>query len=268
MGTGSGCPVADPPGRADRSHQTLRRVRAFSRAMGWLGRPTGIRAVLFDLGGTLVDERHPEFWAEVAQSIGLTVDPEVLAQSFNELEVEVDNAPEPCGREEFWQRVLSRAWGGAIEPSRVSRFCSSAWDRRTEAPPLLFSDVPWCLHELERKQLALGVVSNSRSESSVREILEGVGLGSRFRIVVSSGSEGVAKPDPEIFRRALARLSLRPPEAFYVGNLRNTDARAALRAGLSAVWLNRGGTGFGEDPPEVTSLSEVPLAVAGAGRVR
>jgi putative hydrolase of the HAD superfamily len=237
--------------------------------MGWLGRPTGIRAVLFDLGGTLVDERRPEFWAEVAQSIGLTVDPEDLAQSFNELEIEMDTASERWGREEFWQRVLSRAWGGSVEPSRVGRFCASTWERRAEAPPLLFSDVPWCLHQLAKMRLTLGIVSNSRSESSVREILKGAGLESHFRIVVSSGTEGVAKPDPEIFRRALGKLgNIAPTETFYVGNLPNTDARAALRAGLSAVWLNRGGTGFGEDPPEVTSLSEVPRAVAGAGRVR
>jgi putative hydrolase of the HAD superfamily len=128
--------------------------------------------------------------------------------------------------------------------------------------------VLWCLEELARRKLRLGIVSNSRSEESVGEILERAGLRRRFASITSSGTEGVRKPDPEIFRRALAKLGLGPDEAFYVGNLRNTDALAAIRAGLRAVWLNRAGTGFGEDPPEVTSLSEVPGLVLGAMRAR
>jgi len=105
------------------------------------------------------------------------------------------------------------------------------------------------------------VVSNSTSEARVRAILDRAGIVDFFARVVSSGTEGVAKPDPEIFHRAVGRLEVRPEEALYVGNLANTDARGARAAGLHAVWLNRDGTGLGIDPPEITSLLEVPLCV-------
>jgi putative hydrolase of the HAD superfamily len=95
----------------------------------------------------------------------------------------------------------------------------------------------------------------------VRQILARGGIEEFFPTVISSGTEGVAKPDPEIFRRALARHQVTAGETFYVGNLAFTDAQASSAAGLHSVWLNRAGTGFGEDPPEITSLLEVPLCI-------
>ncbi len=69
------------------------------------------------------------------------------------------------------------------------------------------------------------------------------------------------KPNAEIFHRTLGRMKLRPEEAFYVGNLAFTDAEAARLAGLHSVWLNRAGTGMSLEPPEITSLLEVPLCL-------
>jgi putative hydrolase of the HAD superfamily len=125
----------------------------------------------------------------------------------------------------------------------------------------LYSDTRRCLDILRAQRRALGVVSNSRSEASVRRILDRVGILDYFARVVSSGTEGVEKPDPEIFRRALERMKVPAAEAVYVGNLAQTDAKAASAAGMYGVWLNREGFGFGLDPPEITSLLEVPLVV-------
>jgi len=126
----------------------------------------------------------------------------------------------------------------------------------------LFSDTRRCLDELRSAHRELGVVSNSTSEAHVRRILDRVGILEYFSRVVSSGTEGVSKPDPEIFRRAVHRMNVKPEEALYVGNLAFTDAKGAAAAGLHSVWLNREGTGFGDDPPEIMSLLEVPLWVA------
>jgi putative hydrolase of the HAD superfamily len=126
------------------------------------------------------------------------------------------------------------------------------------SPAQRFSDTLRCLEELKRRGRMLGVITNGRSEALTRQILERTGLLRYFQVVVAAGTEGISKPHPGIFARALERLKVSAREALYVGDLPNVDARAARDAGLFAVWLNRDGTGFGDDPPEITSLAELP----------
>jgi putative hydrolase of the HAD superfamily len=222
-----------------------------------------IRAVLFDLGGTLVDERDYAGWTEVARRFLLDFDADELAHSFMEVEREFDAEPRPFGREAallvFWRRTLSRAAQKDVPENIAEKFLAAL--KESPAPIQLFSDTRRCLDHLKKEHRALGVVSNSTSEARVRQILDQVGILDYFARVVSSGTEGVEKPNPEIFHRAVQRLGVRSGETLYVGNLAHTDAKAAQAAGLHAVWLNREGWGFGEDPPEITSLLEVPLYV-------
>lgn len=224
------------------------------------GATSRIRAVLFDLGGTLVDERDYSGWADLARRVYLDLDADTVVHFFGEVEREIDGAPLGLEREtahvEFWRRVLSRSAGRELPAETARKFVALL--REAEPPVRLFSDVRRCLDQLRGDRRRLGVVSNSTSEASVRRILDRVGIVDYFDRVVSSGTEGVAKPDPELFRRATRRLDVAPVEAVYVGNLPTTDARAASAAGLHGVWLNRDGFGLGEEPPEITSLLELP----------
>ncbi len=223
-----------------------------------------VEAVLFDLGGTLVDERDYSGWAELARHAYLDLTPEELRHAFGEVEREHDRTPigppGPATQLEFWRRVLVRAADRPVELAAARRFLDARADR-PEPPLALYSDVRRCLDTLRGGRRRLAVVSNSQSEAGVRRILDRVQIVDYFDRVVSSGSEGVGKPDPEIFRRAVDRLHVRPAQALHVGNLEHTDAIGAHRAGLHAVWLNRDGTGISDGTPEITSLLEVPLVV-------
>lgn len=222
-----------------------------------------VRAVLFDLGGTLIDERDFAGWSELARGIYLDLTPDALAHAYTEVKVRTDRplgSPDPDpGGVEFWREVLSRAAEREVSPDVARRFVQSR--PLGEGRLSLFSDVRRCLDRLAREHRKLAVVSNSTSEARVRRLLDRAEILDYFSHVVSSGTEGVAKPDPEIFRRAVSRLGVSPSEALHVGDLAHTDAEGARRAGLHAVWLNRDGTGLGDDPPEITSLLEVPLCV-------
>jgi putative hydrolase of the HAD superfamily len=66
--------------------------------------------------------------------------------------------------------------------------------------------------------------------------LECLALPAMFDTVLISEAEGVHKPDPEIFRRALERLGVDAPRACYVGNHPDVDVAGAKAAGLKAVW--------------------------------
>ena len=222
-----------------------------------------VRAVLFDLGDTLIDIKDFDGWTELARRVYLDLKPDELRHAYFEVESDVDVRPHPEGREagniDFWRRTLSRAAGLEIDEGTARKFIAVV--RETERPVRLYSDTRRCLDILRSEHRALGVVSNSTSEASVRRLLDRVGILDYFARVVSSGTEGIEKPNPEIFLRAVRRLDVRPEETVHVGNLANTDAKAAAAAGLYGLWLNREGFGYGDDPPEITTLLEVPTVV-------
>jgi putative hydrolase of the HAD superfamily len=220
--------------------------------------PARIRAVLFDLGGTLVDYHDYAHWTALAQRCLVDAEEEAIAHAFHQVERATDNR-DRVGYVEFWRRVLSQAAEREVETAVAERFLGFV----REQPGFfrLYSDTRRCLEALRSERRRLGVISNSSSEAHTRQILHATGILPYFERVVSSGTEGVEKPDPEIFHRTLRRMRLPAAETMYVGNLEYTDAFAAREAGLHSVWLNRAGTGMGLDPPEITSLLEVPLAV-------
>ncbi len=215
--------------------------------------------MLFDLGGTLVDESDFGGLAELAKRLYLDLDADEIAHVYREVELEHDERPPPGDREqrqvEFWRAVLSGASGQPVGREGAERF--RLWLTQESAPVRLYSDARRCLDALDAQGRALAVVSNSTSEARLRQLLDQVGILRYFARIVSSGTEGVAKPDPEIFRRTVERLKIAPGEALHVGNLLHTDARAASAAGLHALWLHRYGTGYGPEPMEITSLLEV-----------
>lgn len=64
-------------------------------------------------------------------------------------------------------------------------------------------------------------------------------LGRHFDAVFNAGEEGMPKPDPRIFDKALAALGgIAPQEAIHIGDSWTEDALAAHAAGLQAVWID------------------------------
>jgi putative hydrolase of the HAD superfamily len=101
---------------------------------------------------------------------------------------------------------------------------------------------PGLIAGLERARsagLRLGVVSNS--EGRLREVLDRVGLSSHLELMLDSQLEGVHKPNPEIFRRALERMGLAPEAALYAGDIPEVDVLGARGAGMAGVLIDAGG---------------------------
>lgn len=60
-----------------------------------------------------------------------------------------------------------------------------------------------------------------------------------FRHRVSAADAGASKPDPAVFRRALALGGCDPSQCLHVGDEPYLDVQAARDLGIAAVWVNR-----------------------------
>lgn len=128
-----------------------------------------------------------------------------------------------------------------------------------EAKWALFPDVAPCLDELGDHRL--GIVSNGQSVEQRRKLIL-TGIVDRFEIVHISDACGAAKPSSEIFLGACSATGTTPGDAIYVGDLYETDALGARRAGLRGVWLDRAGARTaGHESPTIRGLSELASVV-------
>jgi putative hydrolase of the HAD superfamily len=93
----------------------------------------------------------------------------------------------------------------------------------------------------------LGRVVVSNWDSSLPEVLHRIGIDEQVDAVVTSAGAGAAKPDPAIFRAALALVGVPAAQALHVGDSLAEDVAGARAAGVTAVWLDR--AGFGADRP-------------------
>jgi putative hydrolase of the HAD superfamily len=131
-------------------------------------------------------------------------------------------------------------------------------------------DAARALAALRALGMLLIVVSNW--DCGLARVLGEIGLAKHLDGVISSGAVGHPKPDPTIFRAALALAGVAPAEAVHVGDSAENDVRGALAVGARAVLLRRESAdgGAAEPPagvPVIGSLDELPSLIDGVRRL-
>jgi putative hydrolase of the HAD superfamily len=122
----------------------------------------------------------------------------------------------------------------------------------------MYEDVPAALAALSTRGIRIGLISNShRCLASFQSHFELQGL---IDAAVSSAEHGFMKPHPSIFAAALQLVGVRPEEALMVGDSVRQDVDGALRAGLRAALLHRGGAPH----PAADTLRERDIPVLGS----
>ncbi len=181
-------------------------------------RPCGL--FLFDLDGTLIDSR-----ADIASSVNITLThmdlplleesriadfvgsglPQLIERSLRET---TGRQPESAGIQEGI-RIFKEAYGKhLLDQTRLYPNVNEALDRISWAP--------------------LAIVTNKPEDFS-RRILDGLGIGSRFRIIVGGDSVQKRKPDPEALIRAMDFCRGSVSETVMIG-----DSAIDIQAGKAA----------------------------------
>ncbi|MER5281209.1 HAD family hydrolase [Streptomyces sp. NPDC002809] len=109
------------------------------------------------------------------------------------------------------------------------------------------------------------VLSNSALEQQHHKLTV-LGVRDRFESVLCAAELGIAKPAPGAFLASCEALALPPEEVAYVGDEPDIDARGAVAAGLTGIWLDRRGRGGRPELVRITALDQLPGLLAGNTR--
>ncbi|MFD7341476.1 HAD family hydrolase [Streptomyces violascens] len=123
----------------------------------------------------------------------------------------------------------------------------AAWQTYHDVTPALAA---------EPRHLRLGVITNGDADQQRRK-LQHVGLTGLLQQATISSEAGAAKPDARIFWMACSGLQLQPSQVVYVGDRLQTDAEAAIAAGLHGIWLDRRDTTSVTSVPRIRTLTEL-----------
>lgn len=198
-----------------------------------------IRAVVFDIGETLVDENR--LWLAWADWLG--IQPLTFLGVLGAVIARGGDHREPIRilRPDVDLRVAQRERTRAGIPNAIG-------------PDDLYPDAVDALEGLRRSGYRVGVAGNQpqAAEALFR------GLDVPLDLVASSETLGVEKPDPRFFAAVAERLALAPEEVAYVGDRLDNDVRPASAAGMRAIFLRRGPWAWiqaGRDPvPEAAAV--------------
>ena len=206
-----------------------------------------IKAIFFDAAGTLfyLTKTVGDHYALVGRNVGLKLDAKQLDYAFHTAWKQMPRRSPIAGPRENddkgWWRELVNHVLDQVAPSLSEfdrdNFFEVAYEHFAEAGLWeLYPEVPGVLEKLQPR-FQLAVVSNF--DGRLRFILEHLGISKFFTHVFVSSELGADKPDPEIYRRALRSMNLKPNEVLHVGDDPERDWEAATAAGLLIFRLDR-----------------------------
>jgi FMN phosphatase YigB (HAD superfamily) len=225
--------------------------------------PKGYRAVLWDLDDTLVPWQTVERWQWAWRPQGPRLSERHVRAALRRGTRRWDRrrwrgliGAEPpadeVARHEILRNILFEIAGHPLPEAETEAVLHRL--PRFPGLPDPFRDVRPCLAALKQRGIPMAVVAPEPGERAVvtlrHERLD------EFVSVVGAEADAPRVPVAEAFRRACERLGSPPGETVYVGDLYWSDARAASRAGLWGLLLDRNGWWTRVESARIASLTD------------
>jgi HAD superfamily hydrolase (TIGR01549 family) len=239
---------------------------------------TQIKAVLFDLGETLLD-------------FGRIKPAEVFAAGAKSSYDYLRRLNQPVGgfKSYFWRNLLNLRMQRWISWFKRRDFDALALLKRVGAKNGLtltaehWETLAWLWYEplsrigriepdtketltmLKDNGLKLGIVSNTFVHgTSLEKHLKQLGILDFFTVRLYSYEFAFRKPDIRIFRMAAERIGQAPQNILYVGDRIDKDIKPAIKSGMSAVLkaaYTNSGRKLPPGVPRITRISELPALI-------
>jgi putative hydrolase of the HAD superfamily len=212
-----------------------------------------IRAVTFDVGGTLIRPWPSvgHIYAEMAGRHGFDgISPELLNHNF---------AAAWQARKNFnhtrsdWSDLVNRTFTGLLSHPPGDSFFEELYDRFAEPDCWkVFADVLPALEDLRNLDIRVGIISNW--DERLTTLLPRLNLSDYFETIVVSYEVGFPKPSNVIFEYASRKLGLPPGNILHVGDSSSEDYEGARSASFSALLIDRETE---EKPNTISSLRQI-----------
>jgi putative hydrolase of the HAD superfamily len=234
-----------------------------------------LRAVLFDFAGTLFSDRalrdvHLDQLRFVATEAGAdaALDAATLRAAYRRGMGVSGRAL--MGRSSYSHRALfggaframAEDLGGSIDHATAQEAVDRQY-RATVDHAVLRPDAIATLSALRDRGMHTQIVSNIDDEQ-LQPMVRRMGLDAVLDAWTSSDEAGSCKPDPGIYRYALAKAGCAPVEALFVGDSIGHDIAGPATIGMTTAWLTADAKpGHDAHTPdhEIASLSEVVAIV-------
>jgi beta-phosphoglucomutase len=188
-----------------------------------------MHAAIFDLDGVIVDtaKYHYLAWKRLANEHGFDLTPAqnerlkgVSRLRSLEILLEIGGLNLDEAAQNKWAERKNAWYVESIQAMDASE---------------IFPGVEDYLHRLHGRGIKIALGSASKNAPL---ILERLGIGSLFDVVVDGNTVKLAKPDPEVFLSAAAQLTI-PAADCIVFEDAEVGIEAALRAGMGAVGIGK-----------------------------
>lgn len=155
----------------------------------------------------------------------------------------------PKYRQDVWTTVLAQH---SVSDQELWGRLDARFRHEMTTRVAAFAEVERVLVKLSSRY-RLAIITNGMPAAQAEKVRR-LGFEQYFETLVASAEIGIGKPAGEIFRHALAGMSVPADESVMVGDSLDGDVKGARQVGMRACWVRRDASAAANDAASIPSI--------------